>query len=861
MTDFTPHEAPAHEAADLPVALPPKLIGRDLVLAEIYKQLRDNRAVLIHGAAGVGKTALAATLASAYTDLPGGVLWLELANNLTLADLIVRVGRAYQIPDIAASENPLGMVGATAATLTQHKPLLILDGRFDWQVGAEFITRCAPSLPAIVVQEEAAPGPWTPLELPTLDLKQASLMFRTLAGEDGPNGEDNDVDVGTLVGMLDQLPFAVAVAAGAARANRQPPAEFIAVLQGLGLTGNAPLLALTASFRTLNNALQGLLLMLGATINGSASAELLSLISGAPQPTIEQAMTLLAQRHMVEIADCYGQPLYRLHPITHTFTQPLLRGSGRLDALRAKVRDTLLAYARAHASGSPADSDRLAAEMENFLAVAAWSVENGDRDIANQLAVALMQAGDFINERGYFYELMSMRRLAAPAPTGTGTMAMPFPLPAQEEEPLLDDEEDEEEDYEPLPYEDEADIDVEADEDDALLDDEEDEGEVAAFANQDEPLTEPPPTFAMPPAAAQAAPAPAPAVASEAPAEGDEISRLRATLMQVRQSGDRARQAELLSQLGLAQVTAQMENEAISTFSEALTTYESLNDNTGMLNTLESLAMLTARTDNSQAAVLYATRGVNAAEQLADRARQMRLLALLGDARQQLGESDQAIRAYSQALDLTRAQGDHAFEAVTLFKLGYAQLDDNEPQEAINLWEAALKLFREQERRDYEGRVLGGLGTAYGELGRWSEAIAFHTSALHIAREVKDPEEELLQLSNLGYASVQAQQLGQAVLRYRQALHLAYTSGSKGNIISTIVDLARLLAESRRHLTVAELLVDDALRLEPNDREVRRLKERLDADKAAAETDGVEFIAVSGTAQDYAANAYKLLDA
>jgi hypothetical protein len=115
-------------------------------------------------------------------------------------------------------------------------------------------------------------------------------------------------------------------------------------------------------------------------------------------------------------------------------------------------------------------------------------------------------------------------------------------------------------------------------------------------------------------------------------------------------------------------------------------------------------------------------------------------------------------------------------------------------------------------------------------------------------------------LGNLGYASVRANQLGQAVLRYRQALHLAYESGDRENIVSTIVDLVRLLVESQRHLEIAELLIDDALKLEPADRDVNKLKERITNEKTLAKANGVDLLAVSGTAKAYAANAYTLLD-
>ena len=93
MAEFTSHEAAAHKAQSLPVMLPNKLVGRDSTLAQVYASLKANKPVLVYGAAGMGKTALAATLASAYTELPGGALWFNVDNS-PLDELIVRTGRA-----------------------------------------------------------------------------------------------------------------------------------------------------------------------------------------------------------------------------------------------------------------------------------------------------------------------------------------------------------------------------------------------------------------------------------------------------------------------------------------------------------------------------------------------------------------------------------------------------------------------------------------------------------------------------------------------------------------------------------------------------------------------------------------------
>ena len=846
MADIPSHESPAHKAQSLPVMLPGKLSGRDTVLAQVYGQLKTNKPILIYGAAGIGKTALAATLASAYTELPGGALWLNV-NDSPLEELIVRVGRAYGVDEITNSETPLGMVGAAASTLTRSKPLIVLDGKHNAQATSQFISRCAEGLPVMLVSKDPLEG-WPGLQLEQLESAAAIAMLRQLAVLDASVSDD---DLDELTSILDNIPFAIAIAAGTMRLAKQTPADYLTAFEKIPSSAGATpqLLALTIGFRALNNALQGIMLVLGATFSGGASLELLSAMSGAQPEVIDQVMTSLAANHFVERIERYDAPYYRLHEVTHSFAQTWLRGSNRLEALQAKVRDSLLEYTRKYSIDSPGAHNRLAAEMDQILGVAKWCADQGERDKVNDLVVGLTQAGNFIHERGYLYELLQLRQMAS-----SFTTAFPaYPTPPTA---LPDEDEDEDEEAAPtgakasvwdrieekqaaapeslLDLDDEVDDDDDFDEeeDDDLFDEDEDDDSETGGA-----------TLALGTSGTDA-----------------ELAKLQTALRVAKANDDKEEQVHLLTQIGDMQVDHEMDNEAITTYTEALELDEELEDQEGILETLDTLSALMVKTENPNAAILHATRGIKLAEELTDNETKMYLLTTLGDARQQDGESDAAVQAFQQALEIARNDGDSQNEALILFKLGYAQLDNSDADTAAETWEQALTLFKAQNKRAYEGRVLGGLGTAYGELGRWQEAINFHTSALYIAREVKDKEEEALQLSNLGYAAVQANQLGDAVTRYRQALHLAYATNNRDNIVSTIVDLARLLVRSARHLDIAELLVNDAQKHDGMNRDLTRLKDNIQQEKLKATANGVQQIAVTGTAQDYAANAYKLLE-
>ena len=139
--------APIYGSERLPVKLPERLYGRETDLEAIHVMLRAGTAVLLHGPAGFGKTTLAAALAASYAEMPGGVLWIDAADD-SLRSLLVRVERAYGIPDPGSG---MARQAAVREALDNNRPLVVIDGhiridaaRFRPDVRAGFARDCNP---------------------------------------------------------------------------------------------------------------------------------------------------------------------------------------------------------------------------------------------------------------------------------------------------------------------------------------------------------------------------------------------------------------------------------------------------------------------------------------------------------------------------------------------------------------------------------------------------------------------------------------------------------------------------------------------------------------------------------------------
>ncbi|MDQ7024913.1 MAG: tetratricopeptide repeat protein [Anaerolineae bacterium] len=828
MTEFTAHESPAHDVNALPLMHPGRPVGRDDLLKEIYAHIQARRPVLLYGDSGNGKTALAAALAAAFLQQPGGVLWLASGTH-PLQKLLVQVGRALSIDDITTNEQPASRIGAVSTALTTQKPFIVLDNVTDALAPQQFIDKAADNRPLILISDTELAGSWETVRVPTLNDMSAGVLLKQKAGI-----QDNkyDIDIYAVTKQLGYKVLPIVMAARSMVAAKQTPSDYYNNLkQVVESTGDATLSVIGLTYRALNNALQGLVLMLGATFRGEASLDFLSAISGVPENGILQPMSILSQLYLVEKFERHGKAYYRLHQRVYEFAQAALQGKNQLAGLQKKVLETTLAYAKQNAASGNVNKANLAKEMDNFIAAAMWSSEQGNRETANELVTILTQADDFVQSAGYVYELLALRNM------GSGSTAA---FPAYGPDPIVEVEASPDDDF--YDYDDEFD-DGESVLEDKILEDEDDD--VFAAAPLDDLDVEEGMNSA--------------ALRTDA-IIGIDVDQLRQALAQSKSQGDAARTIQILKAIGKVQVGQDKDTEAIATYNEVLETYEEQSDQEGTLDALNMLAALLSKTGNHQAAVMHATRGIQLAGERGDRATELQLQTTLGDARQDLGEISAAIEAFNKALGISRTIGDKQNEALSLYKLGYAHLDNNDVDDAIHNLEQARELFKAQMRRDYEGRVLGGLGSAYSDLEQWSEAIGYYQSALHIAREVQDKDDEMLQLNNLGQAQVHAAKLPDALLSYRQALHLAFTSEKREEIVSGVVDLVRLMLKSHRLLDICDLLLEEAMMLESDDRDVNTLVDEVSAKRQEAQARGIRQAPISGTAQQYAANAYALLE-
>ncbi|MCY4465629.1 MAG: AAA family ATPase [Chloroflexi bacterium] len=890
MTERIALDAAVHSVEDLPLRRLGRPLGRDELLRSLLLRLRQGQLLVLHGAPGSGKTTVAATIANVYLkqhQCP--VLWIS-CSNPTLAELLARAARAFDQP---IGDDPLHSVTEVRSLLAEQNPLVVLDGAIEASVLANFSELCAGGCPIVVTSDQPLPeGDWRNQPIGSLAQSDAIALFKQKAGL-----KDNAADeaIQAIAALLQDGALPLSLAARSMIIARQTPEDFKATIVDAleSHDDDAMAAALSISFGGLNDRLRDLLLFLGATLRGEASAAFLNMLSGVAVDSIDMSMTILSRLFLVERFQRADAPYYRLHPVVQVYLNDWALERHRLDALRADIIDTTRDYLNAQLHMEDALL-LLLVEMDNLIATAGWARAQAGSELAADILEALSSLDDQLREAGYGYELHRLAAIRDGEP-------QPETEPQDAEEPIEDvtgaeasPVEDDPADEQPQPKNEDI---AESADDDQLgsLDDVDLQSvnidqlrtalHVASQNNEDGRQLQILKAIARM-QVSQGSERDAIAtygevldmyessedaegvletldklagllVGSDSASTAMEQVNLRSALSFARQHQDAPRVLKILEAVGKVQIEQRREKEAVATYREVLALHEKNEDQPGALEALDMLAGLLVRSDSAISALEHVQHGLLLAQDLADDEAEMFLQVTGGDAHKALGEATIAVEAYEQALTLARRRDDSQNEALILYKLGMAYLDAGEERRAIEMLEDANDRFKRQGKRDLEGKVLRGLGEVNHRLQRWSEAIGFHASALYIARELGDCETEGAQLRLLGQLLLNAERVPEALTRFREALHIAYELDDVQQIVGIIVEVVSLLSRSLSHSSIAELLVNDGLQHDPDHRELMRLKGEVASAKDRAAARGIALQVVAGSARDYAAYAYR----
>ncbi len=246
-----------------------------------------------------------------------------------------------------------------------------------------------------------------------------------------------------------------------------------------------------------------------------------------------------------------------------------------------------------------------------------------------------------------------------------------------------------------------------------------------------------------------------------------------------RQAGDRGAEAEILNDLGSAEMRQGHYEQAADCQRQALALYRALGDRPGQARALGDLGTIEYYLGSYQESADHQGQALAMFRETADQSGQATALSGLGNAYDRQGHYEQAADQYEQALTLYREAGDRTGEGRVLGNLGILDRNLGRYEQAADHFRQALSLFRQTGSPPNEALALCQLGIIEQIQGRYAQAASYHRQAYAMHCKAGNPSGQVDALNGLADVLLAEGRTGEARTEYAAALRLASETGLK----------------------------------------------------------------------------------
>jgi tetratricopeptide (TPR) repeat protein len=243
-----------------------------------------------------------------------------------------------------------------------------------------------------------------------------------------------------------------------------------------------------------------------------------------------------------------------------------------------------------------------------------------------------------------------------------------------------------------------------------------------------------------------------------------------------RDLGDRAGQAEALSQAGFVHMVTDDYPAAIAELCQALELFGELGHRRGQGEVLNTLGQVHLNTGDYRAAAAELRQAVELCRDTGHRWGQVFALGSLGAVQRLTGDYPAAAATLRQALALARDHGDRLVQAQVLTELAAVQRLAGDYPSAAASSQQALRLYRELHSSE-AANALNELGLTQQLTGDYPAAAASHQQALALNRDRGSRASQAETLNCLGELASRTADSGQARDHHTQALALTRELG------------------------------------------------------------------------------------
>jgi tetratricopeptide (TPR) repeat protein len=203
--------------------------------------------------------------------------------------------------------------------------------------------------------------------------------------------------------------------------------------------------------------------------------------------------------------------------------------------------------------------------------------------------------------------------------------------------------------------------------------------------------------------------------------------------------GDREGVAGSLHEIGRLHQARGEYDEALKKYQQSLEIEEELGDRAGVATSLHQFGTLHLIRGEYDEALKKYQQSLEIEEELGDRAGVANSYGQIAMLHQVRSEYDEALKKYQQSLEISEELGDQKTVGISLHNLGVVHQARGEYDEALKKYQQSLEIKEDLGDRAGVANSLGQLGKLFIVLERFQEAFEFSLSALSTFIELQSP--------------------------------------------------------------------------------------------------------------------------
>ncbi len=393
---------------------PRRLVGRDDLVKRVQIWLDQGERVLLHGLGGIGKTAMAASVAADYIACgKGAVMWVQLGRQDadTLFEAVAHVLGQHQ--KIAGKQGE-DRIAAMRELLLEQKALLVIDNIWKERAILPIIRAIPLTMPLLMTSRYGLSIDGIMIAMDALEADDALSLLSYYARHD----YTTDGAAKRLCHMLGNHPYAVELAGKRLQAYRHlnPDRLMHNIKDAPHNLPTGPLDEqrtikdlLNESVSELDEEAKRVFQFMGAMYTSRTSLELLALVVGREVAEIESQVAELEHSGLARLFMEEGQPdHYRFHDLTYSYASAMFAdgGEGRkkiIQAVRRFIKSNLSDYSKldfelvniveaAQAASKTHDTESLIDIMKMLSVDAKYLAARGPTAISLELLEAAIEA-------------------------------------------------------------------------------------------------------------------------------------------------------------------------------------------------------------------------------------------------------------------------------------------------------------------------------------------------------------------------------------------------------------------------------------------------------------------------------------